>query len=374
MRDQGDGDDDENDRRHGRREEPEVGEAPYGHDRDAKHVNGLPSDDVGKMPKQGNRDEGHEPGDADRPGQKRLVELRRGRAEREYEDREQIEGRLLGKTQQGAEDDLAPVATDDFPHGRGFDPTFVEEGLKDRRFHDPEPDVKANADQHDAEQERNPPRPGLEGFWPGQRHGEGDDPVGENESDRNAKLRPAAEPPLAFLAPPLHGHEHRPAPLTADANALAQTEDDKEHRGPEADVRVGRHQPDDKCRQAHHEEGRDECGLAADSVAVRAEQPRPDRAGEEAGEKDDVDVERPGELVGLGEEQLGENQRAGRAEQKVVVPLDRGPDGAGHHRLQHVPPPFLGRHGRQDSRPCGTRHIHNPPDETKLCPCSYLNL
>src|SRR5437899_12645382 len=46
-----------------------------------------------------------------------------------------------------------------------------------------------------------------------------DSPFGRLRTD---ELRPASEEALALLAPPFHRHQHRSAPLAADADALAQ--------------------------------------------------------------------------------------------------------------------------------------------------------
>src|SRR3989442_11018406 len=58
---------------------------------------------------------------------------------------------------------------------------------------------------------------------------------------------------------------------------------------------------------------------------------------------------------------MREDEGGHRAEQEVVVPLDRGADGTRHHRPHHLFAPFLGRKGRHSSRTDGIRHISTPP-------------
>jgi hypothetical protein len=91
--------------------------------------------------------------------------------------------------------------------------------------------------------------------------------------------------------------------------------------------------------------------LAADAVAVVAEDRGADRPSREAAElraerQEDADVR-----VAAGEEQLGEDEGGCRAVEEEVVPLDRGADDGRHHRPPALRPPehVLG-HNRVDRR------------------------
>ena len=369
MRDERKGDHDKDDGRDAGGKEAKVNEAPYRHDGDADQIHRLASNHVRQVAEQRNRDEGHKPRRADRPGQERLVELGRKRAEGEHECREQIERRLLGETQQSAEDDLSPVAPDNLPDRCVLDAALLQQCLEDGRLHDPEPDVETDADEDDAQKEGQPPCPGVKGRGAGHRHRQSGDAVSEDEPDRYSKLGPAAEPALALLASPLHGHQHRAAPLTAHADALARAQDDQDGSGTQADRRVGRHQSDQERCDSHEHQRRDERGLAPDAVAICSEQPGADGPCQETNKENAEAVQRPCNWVRLREEERRENERRHRGEQKVVVPLDRGAYRAGDDRPQHLFSPFLGRHGRIRR---DIRHV-KPPPHMKLSKPTAIN-
>src|SRR5271167_4918800 len=50
---------------------------------------------------------------------------------------------------------------------------------------------------------------------------------------------------------PLHGQQHRAAPLAADPDTLDETQDGQDDRTPDADLRISRHERDEKRRNAH---------------------------------------------------------------------------------------------------------------------------
>jgi hypothetical protein len=73
----------------------------------------------------------------------------------------------------------------------------------------------------------------------------------------------------------LQGHQHGPAPLAAQPEALDEAEHDQQDGRGHADGRIGRQQVDEEGGDAHHQEGHHQHGLAADLVAVVAEDDPP---------------------------------------------------------------------------------------------------
>ena len=95
---------------------------------------------------------------------------------------------------------------------------------------------------------------------------------------------------------------------------------------------VGRDEGDQERRDAHAQQRRDQCRLAADAVAVMAENRRPDRPADEADEVGAERGERAGQRVFIGKIELAEDQSGRGAVDEEVVPLDGGADGRGDHR------------------------------------------
>ena len=178
-----------------------------------------------------------------------------------------------------------------------------------RRLEHAQADPEADADEHDAEQERQAPAPGLERG--AHRVGEQRDGAGgEQQADRHADLRPAADEAAALRVAPLHAQRHRAAPLAADADPLDQAQQDEQRRRPEPERGVAGQHADERAGDAHQHQGRDEGRLAPDAIAEVAEDGRADRPG---GEADGVGRER-GERARVGararEEELREDSAA----------------------------------------------------------------
>ena len=106
---------------------------------------------------------------------------------------------------------------------------------------------------------------------------------GEEESGRHADLRPAAVEAAPTRRRVLDRHQHGAAPLAADAKPLRQTQQhDERDGGPRPDLRVGRQQADAERRDAHDDQRQHEHRLAADAVAVVADDDAADRPRDEA--------------------------------------------------------------------------------------------
>nr|WP_308238146.1 hypothetical protein [Phenylobacterium sp. J367] len=119
-----------------------------------------------------------------------------------------------------------------------------------------------------------------------------------------------------------------PAPLAAQAEALAEAQDAEQERREPAGHLVGRQEGDGDRRAAHKEQAGHERRLPADAVAEVAEEGRADRPGEEGEREGAVGQHELGRARGRREEQLAEHQRRGRGVDVEVVELDRRPDEA----------------------------------------------
>src|SRR2546421_7190546 len=136
------------------------------------------------MAEQRDADERDEPGHAHRPREKRLAKLgSRESAEGENEGGEEVEGRLLWQPEQGAVEDLPPVTPHHLSHGRRLYSLLLQESLKDGRLHDAEANVETDADQDDAEQERDSPGTRFEPLGAGEGDRQCDYAVGEHQAD-----------------------------------------------------------------------------------------------------------------------------------------------------------------------------------------------
>ena len=154
------------------------------------------------------------------------------------------------------------------------------------------------------------------------------DAVGQEQADRHAHLRPARVEAAAPVVPGLQRHQDRTAPLAAEAQPLDEPQRHQHDRRPHPDRRVGRHQADRERGDAHHQQRDDEDVLAAELVAVVAEDHAAEGAGDEPHRVGREGQQGAHERLEAGEEQLVEHQRRGGAVDEEVVPLQRRPDQA----------------------------------------------
>jgi len=137
---------------------------------------------------------------------------------------------------------------------------------------------------------------------------------------------------LAVVPGPLHRQQHGSTPLPADADPLDHAQDGQDHRTPNADRLVGRNEGDQKGGDAHQEQRCNQRRLAADTVAVMAEDRRADRAADEPNEIGTERRESGRERIFVRKVQLAEHQAGRRTVDEKIVPLDsradrRGDDG-----------------------------------------------
>ena len=209
--------------------------------------------------------------------------------------------------------------------------SFWKTGLEDA-----EADPQADADQNDREGEWKTPAPNQELVArPGAERQNRE--VGQEQSGRHAELRPRRhQPALAVGARPFHGQQHRSAPLPADADALQRPQDRQKNGAPDADRGVGRHQTDREGGEPHAQERCDQCGFAADAVAVMTEDRRADRPRGEADEISAEGKQRRRKWLLVGKIELAEDETGSGAVKKEVVPLDGGADRRSDHRLAQL--------------------------------------
>ena len=99
----------------------------------------------------------------------------------------------------------------------------------------------------------------------------------------------ATRPRLPWLRAHSIDDQHRAAPFAADADALQHAQHGQDDRAPDADGGIAGHEGDQEGGDAHQQQGGDQRRLAADAVAVVAEDRGADRAADEA---DEVGAER----------------------------------------------------------------------------------
>jgi hypothetical protein len=90
---------------------------------------------------------------------------------------------------------------------------------------------------------------------------------------------------------PLHREQDRTAPFAANPGALDEAQDDQQDGAPDANRRIGRDETDEEGGDAHQQQRGDQGRLAADAVAVVAEDGRPDRPGDEPNGVNQKDIE-----------------------------------------------------------------------------------
>src|SRR6266550_2434089 len=330
VRDQREEDGQEDEARRLRIQQAEVDKSPDAHRYHARHVHPLAADPVREIAEEwdGNKREDRAAGEGEEDEVAGLLQRSRRYRIGENVGREEIERSLLGQPQESRLQDLPPVATNDLGHGSRFDLPLVEKPLEERSLEHPQPDIQADSHQQDAEVERHPPAPGGKPFRTGDVTHDVESTVRQHQPDGDTELRPAGPETALTTMSPLHRHQHRAAPFAADADPLDETQDDEEESAPDANRRIGRDEADEEGGDAHQQQRGDQCRLAADAVAVVAEDRRPDRPGNKPDGVNHKDVEGRNGGIGFGEEQVGKDESGSGGIEKEVIPLDRRSDRA----------------------------------------------
>ena len=122
-------------------------------------------------------------------------------------------------------------------------PLVASNFLELRRFRELETHIYAHHYQQGAGKKRDPPTPRhhlILGKTLDEQEGEG----GKHEARRHAGLRETAIEGALLRRSMFDGHQHGPAPLSADREALHETGRDKQDGRGDADLVVGGDQPD----------------------------------------------------------------------------------------------------------------------------------
>ncbi len=206
---------------------------------------------------------------------------------------------------------------------------LVDSGLKCRRLGDLQPHVEANEHQQRTGQEGHAPAPGEELLFTEHRRQHHEHQRGQDEADGRAQLREHAIPGLFARRRILGGQQHRTTPLASQANALPEAAQRQQCRRQNTDAGIGGQQADGDSGQAHRQQCRHQSGLAADAVAVVAEQRRAQGPCEEGQRESGQGLQRGGGRVVPGEEQHRKHQHGGGAVDVEIEELDSGADQAG---------------------------------------------
>src|SRR6516165_621360 len=86
--------------------------------------------------------------------------MQRANTVREYESGEDIEGCLLTHAREGGKNDLLGMALDDFHNRRALDLLFSKQLCEYRRLENTEPNIEADQNEKEAQEERDAPAPG----------------------------------------------------------------------------------------------------------------------------------------------------------------------------------------------------------------------
>src|SRR5258708_16253296 len=128
------------------------------------------------------------------------------------------------------------MALDDFEDRRALDLAFRDELGEDRRLQNAQPDIEADADQDEAQEERHAPAPGEELLARHLAEGEHRE-IGEEEPAGHAELRPGGDEAARMVgARPFHRHQNRTAPFAADPHAPDEAQDREDDGAPDADA------------------------------------------------------------------------------------------------------------------------------------------
>jgi len=263
-------------------EQGEEHEHPHRRTDGADEHDGPSADPVGEMPEVGDRDDLHGRGD-----QRRVEGVFLGQVQicgdvRRDEQHEGVERHVHSDAGADGQQHLAGVSAQ-HRHDRRM---RLLAGLLDlgeqRALGDGHPDPQPDDHQHTAEQERHPPPPRQERIVGGNRIRQRQYAVGQQQSDRDAHLRPAGVEAASAGVPRFQRHQDGPAPLTAQAQALQEAQHHQQHRRPDADRGIRRQQPDEHRRDAHQQQGGDQDVLPTDPIAVVAEYHTAQRPGDES--------------------------------------------------------------------------------------------
>ncbi len=137
---------------------------------------------------------------------------------------------------------------------------------------------------------------------------------------------------------PFHRKQYRAAPLAADAHTLDEADDGQDDGTPDADLLIGGNEADRRSGKPGQQQGGDQRRLAADAVAIVAEDRGADRPRDEAHRVDGERLQHANQGIGLWKEQLAKDEAGHRAVEQEIVPFDGGADRAGDEARRNCAP------------------------------------
>jgi hypothetical protein len=185
-----------------------------------------------------------------------------------------------------------------------------------------EVDVERDHHEHDAEPERDPPPPREQGLFREDGAEDQECDVRKQHAAWSTHRRDTAVKALLVLRCGLDSHQHDTALLTADRDALKQTQHDERDRGRRTSQRVAREESYGDGGDSHHQQRDDECLFAAIPVAEVAENDPAEGSCEEADTERREGEQQPDHRITVREEELWEDQRRCETVDEEVEVLD----------------------------------------------------
>src|SRR5690606_13417093 len=134
--------------------------------------------------------------------------------------------------------------------------------------------------------------------------------VRDDEADGRAELRESTPDGALALRGILGGQQRRARPFAAEADSLAEAQEDEEQRSENDPARGAcrRQESDEEGADAHDEQGSDERLLPADAVTEVAEDDRAEGTGDEGDAEDRERAQQLSRRCLIGEEESREDQ------------------------------------------------------------------
>ena len=207
--------------------------------------------------------------------------------------------------------------------GRGL-PSF-------RRLVEAPAQKPADDAEDEAADERNAPAPGRDLVRGEERMHQPRRPRAEDEPECRAGRSRTADETARRCGGGFGRVDHRARELATDRETLDQSQEHEQQRRRDADGRVGRQQPDQERRHAHHRDRQHEQRTASDTITDPAEHQAADRTRAEAERKDRERKQLLRARARLREELLADDGRE-VAVHREVEPLEDVADQAGRGR------------------------------------------
>ncbi len=213
------------------------------------------------------------------------------------------------------------------------------------------PDVEGNRRDQHAEQEGNPPAPGIQCIA---RERRGKDQPDTGAHDRGKLLAiglPRRQRGALLRRCGLEQVRRRRTDLAAARESLNQPREDEQDRRRNPDLRVGRRQRDHQRADRHQQQRERQRSAAADAIGIRTDDRRAQRPRHEPDAKCRQCSEEPANLGVAREERVADHHRE-EGEHQEVVELEKVADDNGDDRFHRQ------RSRRDRGARRGRRHGH----------------